>query len=221
MPRIYTRKETECHPERKHFAHGLCRACYVREWGRKPEQRAKQKVYRDAHAGEARRRAGDWFRANRERAKAANRSRYEKKREQVLETCRKWQAAHPELKRQYNQRWRLKDLSRTRLLCVRKQQRRAASIRGNPGTLPTTEQLAQAREMLGRRCYYCGECVAGKLCLDHVVPLSSGGSVGIENLVPACGTCNTSKGRKEVRTWLATKTDPRFQAARRRMGVVL
>ena len=38
--------------------------------------------------------------------------------------------------------------------------------------------------------------------LDHVTPLSKGGAHVIENLVPACRPCNSSKGDKLLADWI-------------------
>lgn len=44
-------------------------------------------------------------------------------------------------------------------------------------------------------CHYCGTRVgASALTLDHVVPVSRGGTSTKGNVVPACGACN--KGKK-------------------------
>lgn len=43
----------------------------------------------------------------------------------------------------------------------------------------------------GDRCLRCGDA---KITIDHVVPLSKGGSNTVENLQPLCGPCNKSKG---------------------------
>lgn len=58
--------------------------------------------------------------------------------------------------------------------------------------------------LCGRRwveCHYCGKRIAAggdpdyePITLDHVVPLSRGGAMGIRNIVPACRRCNTIKG---------------------------
>lgn len=50
------------------------------------------------------------------------------------------------------------------------------------------------------RCYYCG-CKLGetgkrKRTLDHVKPISSGGTYALDNLVPCCARCNNIKGSK-------------------------
>jgi 5-methylcytosine-specific restriction endonuclease McrA len=50
-------------------------------------------------------------------------------------------------------------------------------------------------------CAYCG--VADKpLQRDCVLAISRGGRYTLENIVPACGSCNTSKCNDEVTGWL-------------------
>lgn len=48
-------------------------------------------------------------------------------------------------------------------------------------------------------CFYCGSL--NKITLDHVIPISRGGSHGIGNLVPACSFCNGSKHNKFLIEW--------------------
>jgi 5-methylcytosine-specific restriction endonuclease McrA len=46
-------------------------------------------------------------------------------------------------------------------------------------------------------CQYCDTPQPRRLLtLDHVVPLSKGGKTNWENIVAACGPCNTLKGNK-------------------------
>ncbi len=45
------------------------------------------------------------------------------------------------------------------------------------------------------RCAYCGKKTI-QLTQDHVIPLAKGGSHTPENIVPACISCNSSKGTK-------------------------
>jgi hypothetical protein len=49
----------------------------------------------------------------------------------------------------------------------------------------------------------CAYCPALATTWDHVVPVSRGGLTAPGNIVPACSTCNSSKGARDVWTWLA------------------
>lgn len=56
------------------------------------------------------------------------------------------------------------------------------------------------------RCWYCGVPL-NPFCnfhVDHVIPLSRGGSNEIENLAPACEPCNLYKGSMLVEEWRAS-----------------
>lgn len=53
----------------------------------------------------------------------------------------------------------------------------------------------------GYACCYCGALAKH---LDHVHPLSKGGADAEHNIVPACATCNLSKGAKTLAEWALT-----------------
>ncbi len=53
-------------------------------------------------------------------------------------------------------------------------------------------------------CAYCRE-VAKPLQRDCVMAISRGGRYTLDNVVPACGSCNTSKCSEEVTAWLRRK----------------
>jgi 5-methylcytosine-specific restriction endonuclease McrA len=53
-------------------------------------------------------------------------------------------------------------------------------------------------------CAYCGG-TAQPLQRDCVLALSRGGRYTLENIVPACRSCNTSKCADEVTRWLRRK----------------
>lgn len=50
------------------------------------------------------------------------------------------------------------------------------------------------------RCRYCGDFKGG-LTLDHVMPVSRGGTDDLENLVTACKSCNSRKKTKTLDEW--------------------
>jgi len=61
----------------------------------------------------------------------------------------------------------------------------------------------------GFRCVYCGATAeeGHPLSLDHVLARDLGGSNDAENLVTACGTCNSAKTNLSLGDWLDTLRD--------------
>ena len=83
--------------------------------------------------------------------------------------------------------------------------RRARALRAGARSEPYT--VHQVIQNFGKKCHLCGEDVdlfaprkvgadgwERGLHLDHVVPLSYGGSDTIDNIRPAHGMCNLQKG---------------------------
>jgi len=51
-------------------------------------------------------------------------------------------------------------------------------------------------------CHYCGgKFPAGKLTMDHIVPIGRGGKSAKGNVVPACKDCNTKKKYRLLMEW--------------------
>jgi 5-methylcytosine-specific restriction endonuclease McrA len=53
-------------------------------------------------------------------------------------------------------------------------------------------------------CAYCG-AADGPLQRDCVLPISRGGRYTLDNIAPACRSCNASKCNDEVTGWLRRK----------------
>lgn len=55
----------------------------------------------------------------------------------------------------------------------------------------------------GGTCCYCGKTMrrGETLTRDHLVAVSNGGKTEQDNVVPACGKCNSSKGNSEFKDW--------------------
>lgn len=63
----------------------------------------------------------------------------------------------------------------------------------------TTDQWHALCKFYNFRCLKCNKKLPfKKLTLDHIKPISRGGSSHIWNTQPLCGKCNTSKGDKEI-----------------------
>jgi 5-methylcytosine-specific restriction endonuclease McrA len=68
----------------------------------------------------------------------------------------------------------------------------------------TPVQWAAIQLAWGGGCAYCGTVATG-LQRDCVLPISRGGRYTLENVVPACRSCNASKSNDEVTGWLRRK----------------
>jgi len=68
----------------------------------------------------------------------------------------------------------------------------------------TALEWSQIRAAWQERCAYCG-AVGVPLQRDCVLPLSRGGRYTVQNIVPACRSCNASKSNDEVTGWMRRK----------------
>ncbi len=72
----------------------------------------------------------------------------------------------------------------------------------------------------GSQCSYCGS--TDNLALDHILPKKYGGKDVGENLVYACRSCNSSKGKKDLMEWMSEKDKfPPLMILRRYLKLVV
>jgi len=82
---------------------------------------------------------------------------------------------------------------------ARKRKKRMAKVEHD-----LTEAQWTDLQVAWKGCAYCG--VAGAaLQRDCVLAISRGGRYTLDNVVPACRSCNTSKCNEEVTTWMRRK----------------
>ena len=86
-----------------------------------------------------------------------------------------------------------------RARAARRRQRRVKSVLNDL----STEQW-EALKAAWNGCAYCG-ATDRPLQRDCVMAISRGGRYTVDNVVPACGSCNTSKCNDEVTSWLRRK----------------
>ena len=82
---------------------------------------------------------------------------------------------------------------------VRRRKRRMALVDHDL----TPVQWATLQELWGG-CAYC-TATDRALQRDCVQPISRGGRYTLDNIVPACGSCNASKSNDEVTSWMRRK----------------
>lgn len=135
------------------------------------------------------------------------RARAYKKRPDVQERRREVARAYmerPEVRERYREYHRVYNPAYANRPGVRERYRvhwnnRSARKRSNDGT----HTIQQIQEQLARqkyKCYYCSAKLT-EYHIEHIVPLSRGGSNSIDNIVLACPTCNISKNDRMPHEW--------------------
>ncbi len=150
--------------------------------------------------------------ANPDRIAAVKRAYYVANRERTLARQAAYRSAHLEQKRAADREYYQENRDR-RMVYIRDWQRRnperVQASRKSTRSRATGTRFTSAewRDLLiehGHRCRYCDtpDSVA-RLTADHAIPLSRGGSNLIENIVPACLSCNDRKGTKTEEEYVA------------------
>ena len=145
-----------------------------------PERaRETDKNWRLAHPDEARQGVTEWHKAN-----------PEKRREHRA----KYRETHVEEIKQSKAEWVKNNLQKAVLY----HQRRRALLAGNGGSY-TEEEWEDLKASYNYRCLSCGRVEPEiKLTIDHVIPITLGGSNDITNIQPLCGSCNKRKGTQLI-----------------------
>lgn len=152
-------------------------------------RRANGRAYYESHKAQAHAQSRAWSDANRERRREIERKsqskRYEahlvygrryarENREKCAERLRRWARANPEKAKATSER-------------------RRARVLGAAGEITALEWAAILKRQKSR-CARCG--ARGKMTMDHIIPLSRGGSHFAFNIQALCKPCNSSKGAK-------------------------
>lgn len=118
---------------------------------------------------------------------------YQKNREYVNARQLAWSHKNKEKRKIAKDKWRVKNRERTNFLSRLYHYRK----KNAEGTI-TFEQS----KLLYSRFTVCPYCNKNKPnTLDHVIPLTRGGTNNIDNLLPVCVNCNSKKGDKLLVEW--------------------
>lgn len=186
-----------------------CKACrHAYNAANKARNAEYGRAYREANKERISERFRAWYAANEKHSRAWR----EVNKERIAEHGRTWYAANKESAIEYYRTWRKanKELAKVRARAWRAAnriavnaiaQRRRARKRNAEGTHTAADIQAQYKAQKGK-CYYCATKVGDTYHVDHVIPLSRGGSNWPENLVIACPDCNCSKQDKLPHEWI-------------------
>lgn len=164
-----------------------------------------QRQHRSKDREKWRKYSRDWA----ENHKEKELDRYKKYRERNRETIREKSRIRMANKRnkdkegslKYTRDYRRRNPEKAAFWDRMKKYKRRAAMRGD------SIKLSEWNELKARYDHSCVYCLqkTNKLTMDHVIPLSKGGKHSIENIVPACGSCNSSKHVKDIYLWVQSK----------------
>jgi 5-methylcytosine-specific restriction endonuclease McrA len=98
---------------------------------------------------------------------------------QHREAMRKWEERHPDKIHSYRHK-------------------RRALEKQLPITL-TIDDWDRCKDYFDHKCAYCGK--NKDLTMDHFIPISKMGELSINNAIPSCKSCNSSKNDKDFFEW--------------------
>ena len=139
--------------------------------------------------------------ADPENARAIGRRTYHKHREYYLAKMARWREQNPEKMAESQRRYGREHPEKTK---ARNANRRAVAY-GVDGHLSLANIAAQRTAQNGR-CHWCGEKVGRHYHVDHVQPMSKGGTNTSGNIVIACADCNRAKGPNLPEEWASRLT---------------
>jgi len=135
--------------------------------------------------------------------------------EKGIAAHRAWHKAHPECQRQYREKNResrseyhkiYSSKNREAILKHKSKWRKANRLVSNAITIRyrakkkgaqgshTAKEFVLICKKQGGKCAHCGK--KRKLTVDHVIPISQGGTNFAYNIEGVCGPCNSAKGAK-------------------------
>lgn len=173
-------------PDGKHSKCKSCRKVYASEYRKRPEVAERERERLKAE-----------YLNNREAKLASRKTRYENNKEYTLEQNKKWRAAHLEQHREQCREWAKSNPEAMRAIVSRRRAKRL-EVGGSYSKKDIQNMYAaQGGKCLGCKC----DMSESGYHVDHVYPLSKGGSNNPDNLQLLCPTCNRSKADKLPEEW--------------------
>jgi len=152
-----------------------------------------------------------WYLANREEIRAKQRQHAAKPESKAKKSAytREYQAKPEVHERDLAKSRAWKKTPKGRRNAVYYNERRRARMSSVPGSF-TKEEWLKVRDATGGVCPFCGRNVGlEKMSMDHIIPLSKGGTNYISNIRAICRNCNSAIGNRPYMYQTNEKTGKR------------
>lgn len=136
-----------------------------------------------------------WYEKNREPLKEVRRKYRENNRDYEIERHRVYREQNREKIREKDKKYYKQNKDKF----YRRGYKRRAKKAKNHFAPYTQVELCQRFEKFNNECAYCGK--KGKLGVDHFVAIAHGGPDCLNNVVPSCSWCNSSKRDRDALIW--------------------
>lgn len=164
--------------------YGQCKVCRAKVKKKRVDNLMKDPKYRE----KVRKYNKEYYKENKERIAERQRQRRQENKEEIARKDREYKRRNPHVYRKANQKYRARK-----------------------NKLPYTLTIGEWKCILkyfNNRCVYCGISekeslleYGERLHQEHFIPLSQGGEYTHNNVIPACKSCNSSKGNKSFFEW--------------------
>ncbi len=133
-----------------------------------------------------------WRTENKEKKKAMDAKHYLENRKAIRKQANAYTATHGEENRARAAKWYKENPERGKANAKVANHKRRARIAEVGGTL-TKADIRDLYASQGARCYYCSINIEEGYEIEHMTPISRGGTNGPENICLACTPCNRTK----------------------------
>lgn len=173
----------------------------------------KSKEYRDKNRDKILEYQREYYKNNPEQARQSRKKYRENNKEKVKEIVKNWEERNKEKRRAYHKEWYQANKKRKRknerklylksekhrkykneLSKIRKHRKRSVVSDFTPF------EWKECTNYFNNECCYCGS-KSDKLEQDHFIPVAKKGPYTKTNIVPACGSCNSSKNDRDFFEW--------------------
>ena len=124
----------------------------------------------------------------------------EKNRDAMKQLLHQWYENNKAYHRECGKKWVEEHKDQARLYYRRHSSNRRAAARNSHSSY-TLQDILNLKKAQRGKCYWCRNNYGPSFEIDHVWPLSKGGSNGPENIVIACKPCNRKKRNLTPSEW--------------------